>query len=182
MSTNAFALTPAEETQIHTAADAMIRTAAQRANMTFEDVPQYAKEDAFRTAKAAFEEQKAQESNPLWKELQAEREAHALTQKTLAATQQVRPQPVNGSRDTGPDPLVVRAQMGEGNWRALTDDGRLQACGVNPTTVTQADLTEAKRVFGRGTDTHFASNLAKADFARYKHLKRIAVVLNIQGQ
>lgn len=182
MSTNTLVLTPAEEAQIKTAADGMIRTAAQRANMTFEDVPQYAKDDALRTAKAAFEEQKAQESNPLWKELQAEREAHALTRKTLEATQQVRPKPVNGSRDTGPDPVVVRAQMGEGNWRALTDNGRLQACNVDPSSVTQADLTEAKRVFGRGTDTHYASDLAKRDFARYKHLKRIAVVLNIQGQ
>src|SRR5260370_35487355 len=98
MSTNAFTLTSQEESEIKTAADPMIRTAAQRANMTFEDVPQYAKDDAYRTAKSAFEEKKAQESNPLWKELQAEREAHALTKRNLEASQQVRPQPISNAK------------------------------------------------------------------------------------
>jgi hypothetical protein len=72
--------------------------------------------------------------------------------------------------------------MGEGDWRALTDDGRLRSCGIDPRNVTQLDLQEAKKVFGRGMDSHYSSNLSKQDWARYKHLKNIAIVLGIQGQ
>jgi hypothetical protein len=89
--------------------------------------------------------------------------------------------PQNAGR-SGPDPVVVRAQLGEGNWRALTDNGRLQACGINPVEVTPLDLQEAQKVFGRKMDSHYSSNLAKQDWTRYQHLKKIAVILNIQGQ
>ena len=171
-----------EESAIKQAADALIRQAAAKNGMTVEQVPEQAKQDAYNYARNAYVEEQALKSNPLWAQLEAERAAHAQTKKTLEATQQVRPQPVNGSRDTGPDPVVVRAQMGEGNWRALTDNGRLQACNLDPNSVTQVDLTEAKRCFGRGTDTHYASNLSKQDWGRYKRLKRIAIVLGIQGQ
>jgi hypothetical protein len=107
MFTNAFALTPAEEVEIKTAADALIRQAAAKGGITVDQVPEAAQRDAFRFAKSAFEEKKAQESNPLWKELQAEREAHALTRKTLEATQQVRPNVVSNSKDDLPNPEVV---------------------------------------------------------------------------
>lgn len=176
------ALTESEEIAVKAAAENLVRSAALKSGKTFEEIPIEARTDAINYARTSYIEEKALKQNPLWPQLESERAAHALTKKTLEASQQVRPSPVSGSRDTGPDPDVVRARMGETNWWGLTDNGRLQVCGVNPDTLTQVDLTEAKRCFGKSTDTHYASNLAKQDWGRYKHLKRIANVLDLLGK
>jgi hypothetical protein len=176
--------TPAaiEEAAIRQAADQIIRTSAAKHGMTFEQVPQDAKDDAYRYAAAAYAEDQAQKVNPVYAQLQAEREAHRITQMTLDAVKQTRPAVGTNGSPSSLNPDIVRAQMGEGEWRALTDNGRLQVCGINPATVTQVEILEAKKVFGRGTDTHYAANLAKQDWTRYKHLKNLAIVLGIQGQ
>jgi hypothetical protein len=174
-------LTAADEFAIQTATNELIQKAATRNNMRFEDVPVEAREDALRFARNAFAEKKAIEANPVYGQLQAEREAHRLTQMRLEAVSQSKINPTSNVK-VGPDPIVVRAQMGEGPYRALTDDGRLRACGINPANVTQLDRSEAKRAFGKGTDTHFASNLSKQDWARYKYLKSLAIIENYQGQ
>ena len=176
------AVTEADEVVIMQAAATLIRQAAVKGGVSVDQVSEEAKRDAYNYAKASYEEQKAQESNPLWKELQAEREAHALTRKTLEATQQVRPNVVSGAKDNLPDPNVIRARMGEGAWRALTNDGRLITCGLDPASITAADVAESKRVFGKHPDTNHAVDLAKRDFARYKRLKNIAIVAGYQGQ
>ena len=171
-----------DEVAIQAAANQIIVATAAKKGLRFEDVPIEARQDALNYARNAFEEKKAQESNPLWKELQAEREAHALTRKTLEVTQQVRPNVVSNSKDNLPDPNVIRARMQEGPWRALTNDGRLIACGLDPASITAADIAEAKRVFGKNPDTAHAVDLSKRDFARYKRLKNLAIVSGYQGQ
>jgi hypothetical protein len=174
-------LTAADEFAIQTTTNDLIRKAAAKSGMRFEDVPVEAREDALRYTKAAFAEEQAVKANPLYAQLQAEREAHRLTKMQMDAVKQTRIGAPSNAKG-GPDPNVVRAQLGENNWRALTDNGRLQACGINPATVSPVEILEAKKVFGRGMDSHYSSNLSKQDWGRYQHLKRIAVVLNIQGQ
>ena len=166
------------EAAIKQAADQLIREAAAKHGMTFEQVPEEAKQDAYNFAKASVEAQQAEAANPVYAQLQAEREAHRLTQLQLDAVKQTRVS-VGNNVPSGPNPEIVRAQLGEGNWRALTDNGRLQACGINPATVTTLDLQEAQRVFGRKMDSHYSANLSKQDWTRYKHLKNIAIIMSI---
>jgi hypothetical protein len=179
---NTAVLSEAEEASIRSEATKIIAAAAVKGGYSADQIPTEARQDALNFARRNFIEQKALKSNPLWETLEAERAAHQQTRKELEAFAQVRPQPVSNTRDNGPDPNVVRARMGEGNWRALTDAGRLKACGVDPASVTEGEIIQARRIFGRGADTHAAVDLSKADFGRYKHLKRIAVVMGLPGQ
>jgi len=169
------------EVAIKQAADQLIRVAAEKNGMTIEQVPQEAREDAYRFAKAAYEEDQALKSNPVYAQLQAEREAHRLTKMTLEAVKQTRPT-VGSNAQPSANVEVVRAQMGERDWHALTDNGRLQACGINPATVTQVEIQESKRLFGKGIDSAYSSNFFKQDSGRYRHLKSIAIVLGLQGK
>jgi hypothetical protein len=171
-----------EESAIKTAADTMIRAAAHKSGMTFEEVPEQAKQDAYNHVKASMEAEQAEKSNPMYIQLQAERTARRQAEATLAAVTQSRTNLNTSAVRTGPDPNVVRAQLGEDQWHMLTDNGRLQACDINPATVTPLDLSEAKKAFGRGPDTHFASNLSKQDWGRYKYLKNLSIIKNLQGQ
>ena len=170
-----------DEVAIKAAANQIIADAARKGGYTVDQIPQEAKDDAYRYAKAKYIEDESLKSNPMYAQLQAEREAHRLTQMRLNVVSQTRSN-TSSNVKSGPDPNVVRAQLGEGQWRALTDNGRLQVCGINPATVTPLDVQEAKKAFGRGPDTHFASNLSKQDWGRYQYLKRLAIVSNIQGQ
>ena len=171
----------ANEAAIKTAADNLIRQAAAKNGLTFEQVPQEAKDDAYRFAKAAFDEDQAIKSNPVYAQLQAEREAHKLTQMELQAVRQSRA-PVGNDTHPAIDPHVKRMQMGENQWHALTDNGRLGSCGIDPATVTDVERLEAKKLFGRQMDSHYSSNFFKQSPGRYRHLKAIAIILGIQGQ
>ena len=169
-----------EEAAIKIAADNMIRQAAAKNNMTFEQVPEQAKQDAYAYAKASIEADQALKANPLYTQLQAEREAHKLTQAQLEAVKQTRIAPNNDVKPVA-DVSRVRGLMGENSWMALTDNGRLAACGIPPASVTSVELTEAKKIFGRGCDSHYSSNAFKQDAGRYRHLKNIAIILGLQG-
>ena len=72
--------------------------------------------------------------------------------------------------------------MGERDWFALTDNGRLQACGIAPNSVTEVEIQEAKKLFSSGSDSSYASNAFKQDAGRYRLLKNIAVILGLQGK
>jgi hypothetical protein len=169
------------EADIKIAAENLIRAAAAKHGMRFEDVPQEARDDAYNFAKASVEVQQAEAANPVYKQLEAEREAHRLTQMQLAAVKQTR---VAAANDVQPvaNVALIRGQLGEKTWMALTDNGRLQACGINPATVTPVEIKEAKKLFGRGIDSHYSSNAFKQDAGRYRHLKNVAIILGLQGQ
>jgi len=166
---------------IKIAADQLIRQAAQKSGIRLEDVPAEAREDAYRYAKAAYEEDQALKANPVYAQLEAERAAHKLTQAQLAAVKQTRVT-VGNNVQPAANVEVVRARMGERDWYALTDNGRLQACGINPATVTPVEIQECKRLFGRGVDSAYSCNFFKQDAGRYRTLKNIAIILGIQGQ
>lgn len=175
--------TPAaiSESSIQDAANQLIRAAAHKSGMSFEEVPQQAKDDAYAYAKASIEAEQALKSNPLYTQLQAEREAHKLTQMQLEASRQTRIAPNNDVKPVA-DVARVRGLMGETSWFALTDNGRLAACGIPPATVTPLEIEECKKLFGRGCDSHYASNAFKQDAGLYRHRKNIAIILGIQGK
>lgn len=174
-------ITDADEIAIRAAATQIIAKAALKGGYTIDQIPQEAKDDALNFARNAYAEDQAQKANPLYAQLQAEREAHRLTKMQMDAIKQTRVSVGNDVRP-GLNPEVVSAQMGELDWRALTDNGRLQSCGIDPSKVTDVERLEAKKLFGRGMDSHYSSNFFKQDAGRYRHLKNIAIILGIQGQ
>lgn len=174
-------LTAADEFAIQTTTNELIRKAASKNGMRFEDVPVEAREDALRYATNAFREEQAVKANPLYAQLQAEREAHKLTQAQLQAVKQTRVTAANNVTPVA-DVARVRGLMGERDWHALTDNGRLQSCGIDPASVTAVERQQCKELFGRGCDSHHANDTFKADAGRYRHLKNIAIILNLQGK
>lgn len=182
MSTNPVALIAPTESDINAAAEKMIAVNCQRHNVSRENFPSDGVEEAKRLARQELEADFALRSNPLYERLKASEEAARQARLERDAALQVRPSTGGNSTGGTKDPHVVRAQLGEANYRALTDNGRLMSCGVDPSKVGPVELQDAKKIFGRGADTHFASNMMKQDAARYHYLKTIAVVMNIQGQ
>src|ERR1035438_433841 len=164
-----------EESAIKIKADNMLREAAIKNGTTFADISEETKQAAYSYVKASMEAEQAEKANPLFAQLTAEREARRQAEATLAAVTQSRTNLNTSAVRTGPDPNIIRRQLGETTWYGLTDFGRLQACGINPSTVTALDIQEAKKGFARGADTHFASNLSKQDWGRYKYLKNLSI-------
>ena len=145
------------------------------------DLPPGAADDARRAAKDMLEADATTKANPLYAQLEAEREAHRLTQATLAAVKQTRIAPNNDVKPVA-DVARVRGLMGDRDWYALTDNGRLQSCGINPAEVTAVERQQCKELFGRGCDSHYANDFFKQNAARYRHLKNIAIILGLQGK
>ena len=98
-------LTESEEIAVKAAAENLIRSAASKSGKTIEEIPIEARTDAINYARTSYIEEKVLKQNPLWPQLEAERAAHALTKKTLEATQQVRPIPVSSSREPDLTPI-----------------------------------------------------------------------------
>jgi hypothetical protein len=159
----------------------LIAAACAKHNITVSELPPGTVESARQNARDMLETEAALKSNPLYGQLQAEREAHKLTRMELGAVKQTRIAPNNDVKPVA-DVARVRGLMGERDWHALTDGGRLAACGIPPATVTPIEIQEAKNLFGRGVDSHYASNFFKQDAGRYRHLKNIAIVLGLQGK
>src|SRR5579859_6268256 len=85
------AITAADEIAIKTAADTLIRAAAAKNGWTYEQVPIEARTDALNYARNSYIEEQARKANPVYAQLQAEREAHKLTQMQLDSLRQTRP-------------------------------------------------------------------------------------------
>jgi hypothetical protein len=169
--------------EVQTAANKLIAAAAVKAGYTFDQVPEEARQDAYRYAAAAIAEQEALKANPLYLPLEAEREQHRLTKLELSAVKQTRiGVPNNDAKPSSLEPQVVRQRMGEKDWWLLTQNGRLAACNIPPASVTEVDVQEAKRIFGRGAVSSYSNNAFKTDPVRYRHLKNLAVVLDLQGK
>jgi hypothetical protein len=178
--------TSIEETNkaIETETNRIISATLQKHGITLDQLKQQcpgAVEDAQRVAKDGVEKAQALEANPVYAQLEAEREAHRLTQMALEASRQIRPNNTNVASPTL-DPTIVRAKLGEREYWALTDDGRLAAIGVAPGTVTRVDHENIKALFGKHTSSAFASNYQKQSPTDYKRLRAIATVLDLKGK
>jgi hypothetical protein len=176
---NTPSISETDEVAIRAAANQIIAAAAQKGGYSVSEIPEEAKLDALNYARNAYAEEQAQKSNPVYAQLQAEREAHRLTQLQLQAVSQTRIAPNNDVKPVA-DVSRVRGLMGERDWHSLTDSGRLAACGISQ--VTAVERQQCKELFGRGCDSHRASDFFKSDAGEYRRLKNIAIVMGWQGQ
>ena len=67
--------------------------------------------------------------------------------------------------------LKVSSEMGNARWHALPVERRMQALGFNQT-ISEADVVEAKRVFG-GSDSRAAVEMHKYNPSRYVFLRAL---------
>ena len=159
----------------------LIAAPCAKHNIHVSELPPGTVESTRQSAREMLEADAAQKANPVYQQLIAEREAHKLTQMQLQAVSQTRIAPNNDVKPVA-DVARVRGLMGESSWHALTDNGRLAACGIPPATVTPLEIQEAKNLFGTGSDSHYANNAFKQDAGRYRLLKNIAIILGLQGK
>jgi hypothetical protein len=94
---------------------------------------------------------------------------------------------VKSSRSASPDsttssldPDIVARKLGPAVWNhSLDANGRLQACGINPSINTPAFRAEIKQYFGPGSSSMDAAELARTNHGRYKLLKNAGKALRI---
>lgn len=142
-------------------------------------LPEGAADDARRAARDMILREEARKANPLYSELEQEREKGRLLQLQLDAVKQSR---VNVGNDRRPavTVAVARAKLGELEWvHRMTDAQRLQAIGVNPVEVTAETKQTILEIFGPHSDHRRASDLMKADSFRYRTLKEIGRALKM---
>ena len=142
-------------------------------------LPQGAVDDARRTARDAYQREEARKANPMYMELEQEREKSRLLTMQLEAVKESR---VNVGNDRHPAVTVdvARAKLGPLDWsHRMTDAQRLQAIGVNPVEVTAETKQTILDIFGPKSDHRRASDLMKSDSFRYRTLKEIGRALNM---
>ena len=167
------------ETAVNQAAESMILANCRKHEISREDFPADRVEEARQIVRREMEAEAELKSNPLYARVQAAEEAARLAKMELAAVKQTRIAPNNDVKPVA-DVARVRGLMGERDWHALTDSGRLAACGISQ--VSAVERQQCKELFGRGCDSHHANDFFKSNAGEYRRLKNIAIVLGIQGQ
>jgi hypothetical protein len=135
--------------------------------------------DAYTYAKEKLTAEAERAANPYFQQLEQEREKSRLLAMQLEAVKASR---VNVGNDTAPAVTadMARARLGQLEWNhKLDDNGRLQAIGVDPSTVTAATRAEIMELFGPQSSSARASDLMKANGRRYRSLKEIGKALRI---
>lgn len=155
----------------------LLAVAATRNHLNIDDVrAQYlevAKEQAIKNL-----EEEAKRGTSYKALYEAERKKREDAENVLAA---IREQGQKHGAPTGPSPSVVvaqaKAKAGEFEWNhRLSNDQKISALGIDPKSVS---VKEAQKVFGRGADHKLASDLHKADPAKYRTLKQVAIALGV---
>jgi hypothetical protein len=143
------------------------------------ELPPGATEDARRAAKETIEREAAKKANPIYAELEQEREKTRLLQAQVNA---LKSSHSNAASDRRPAITAdaARAQVGEMAWNhQMTDAQRLQVIGVDPATVDAATRQEIMDVFGPKSDPHRASDLKRSNSFRYRQLKEVGRALRL---
>lgn len=164
-----------DESIIRVAADNIIRQAAAKNGLTIDQIPQEAREDALRFARASFEENAKKEKDPYYRMYQEEKAAHDLTKNQLGAMSQSR----NAAATSHRAPIqmeVARGQAGNA-WYSLTDQQKAQSIGWTE----PIDRDELFRLFGVGADTHTVVDYSRSNGPRYARLRELAKALGIYG-
>lgn len=158
----------------------LIAVAAQRHNLPVETVrEQYNAVAREQAVKNLEEESKRGTSYQALYE--AERQKREQAESIM---QSIRSQTLRAN-DPGPAAHIVLEQAvarhGSDEWdHKMTDAQRFEAVGIDPESV--GTLTkEAKKIFGSGSDSHTASDLYKANPAKYRQLKLVAIMAGITG-
>ena len=146
--------------------------------MTIDQIPQSAKDEAYRYAAESLASATTLANNPSHQlYLQAKQENEAL-KTALGAVRENRAAKAADTR-TVDTMEQVRGRMGHAAWFQLSEAGKLTALGLDPNTVDRAQL---RTFFGRNTDTAAAVDFSKVNGYRYKQLRQAALALNITGK
>lgn len=169
------AIPSAEETEraINAATDKIIASTCAKHGLTPSQLSSEAINDAKRTAVHMVARDQARAANPMYGELEAERQKNHLLEMQLAAIKQGR---VNVANDKQPPVTVAvaRARLGEKAWCIdLTDAGRLQAIGIDPSTVNAGTKQEILDLFGPKSDSARSNDAFKSNPGRYRQLRGV---------
>jgi hypothetical protein len=167
------------ENEIRTLAESKISQVCNEHGVTRDDLKQEVITDAYKWSKEKLEADKQRAADPYYQENLRLREELRIARMQTEAIKAGR---VNVGNDTRPaiDVNTARARLGEFEWNVkLTDAGRLQAIGVDPSTVTAATRAEILELFGPKASSARACDLMKANAGRYRQLKEIGRALRI---
>jgi hypothetical protein len=161
----------------------LIAVACQKHNLTPAQLPPGVADNARQSARESLTLEAARRSNPMYGENELLRqklsniEAQLLASKTATATMA---SATSGTTQPVGSVEVARAKLGEYQWNhVLTPDTRLQAIGVAPDSVTPAVRQEIEEVFGRNSTSARATEMFRADPARYRRLREIGRCLRM---
>jgi hypothetical protein len=173
----------ADEVAIKASANQLIASAAAKIGLRFEDVPIEAREDALNYARNTYAEEQARKSNPMFAENELLRQKLEIAEAQLFASKNARTSAASATSDNAQPAVSVdlaRAKLGEYQWNhVLTPNTRLQSIGVQPSEVTPAVRLEIEEVFGSKSTSARASEMFRADPARYRRLREIGRCLRM---
>jgi hypothetical protein len=168
-----------DETAISAETERLIRVAAERNNLPVDAIREQVREEALAQARKNLEQAAADEGNPYKEMYEQERKQREIAEGKL---QSVRTQGQKSSTSAGGPPVSAaqaKARAGDHQWNhKMTDAQKIAALGVPPDSVS---VKEAQKFFGRGADTKTANDLMKADPARYRTLKQVALAVGVYG-
>ncbi|MGA8742978.1 MAG: hypothetical protein WB561_17460 [Terracidiphilus sp.] len=169
--------TTATETAIQEAANKLIKAAAEKNGLTFEQVPQAAKDDAYRFARESIESEAVLANNPSHQLYLQAKQENALLKAQLGAVRENRT--AKADNRTVDTMERVRDTMGRATWFQLSRDQKVASLGVEPSSV---DMVQLRTLFGKHTDTALAVDFAKTSPYRYKQLREVAKALDVTGK
>lgn len=110
---------------------------------------------------------------------EAERQKREIAESTLAS---IREQGVKHSSPAGGPPVSAaqaKARAGNMQWlHKMTPEQKIASLGIPPESVSQA---EAAKLFKRGADPKLGMALHKADPAKYRILREVAIAVGSYG-
>jgi hypothetical protein len=165
------------ETAIRAAADKIIASTCAKHNMTPDQLPAGAVEDARRAAAEMLESDARNQSNEYYRLWEQQRQENEALKAQLGAVRENRA--ARADTRTVDTMEQVRDRIGRAAWFQLPESGKLTAMGLDPASV---DKQQLRSLFGRHTDTALAVDLMKTSPYRYKQLKQAALALNITGK
>ena len=175
--------TPEIEAAIDRETNRLIAQTCEKHQLHPSQLPPDAVDDARRTARENYAREEARKSNPMFSENELLRQKlqeveaqlfASRTAHTSAASANSRPAQSTGLVE------VARAKLGEFAWNhQMTPDTRLQSIGVQPSEVTASVRQEILDVFGSKSTATRATEMFRADPARYRRLKEIGRCLRM---
>jgi hypothetical protein len=166
-----------QERAIRDAAAKLISTAAQKAGIAIEEVPQYAKDDAYRFARETVEGEARKQSNEYYLLYEQSKAENAALKTQLGV--------VRENRAAVTDNRVVQTMertrdlMGRETYFRLSTAQKLSANGIDPASIDRSRLHE---LFGKNCSTSAAVDLMKVDPFKYRQLREAAKILDITGK
>jgi len=161
---------------IREAADKLIAAAAAKNGITIDQIPQSAKDDAYRFSRESVESNARNQSNEYYHLYEAQKKENAALQAQLGAVRENRA--AKADTRTVDTMEQVRSRLGHAAWFQLSEAQKLNALGLDNT----VDREQLRRLFGRNTDTAYAVDFMKTNPYRYKQLRQASLALNITGK